>query len=175
VCLRPLELYVTGVSQFARRLSRLPPRSCGEFHGQLRTDSSEAQNRKENNDLIKYLMVGIGGFLGSVLRFWLGSFIGGRLGARFPYGTFVINVTGSFLIGVVVTVLATKAHWSSNWRYLIPIGFIGGYTTFSTFEYETFRLFQDGQLLVAMLNVTLSVVVGFIGVWVGAMAGRAIP
>jgi CrcB protein len=124
--------------------------------------------------LIKYLMVGIGGFLGSVLRFWLGSFIGGRLGARFPYGTFVINVTGSFLIGMVLAVLATKAHWNSNWRYLIPIGFIGGYTTFSAFEYETFQLFQDGQLLTAMLNIALSVVIGVVGVWVGVVAGRII-
>ncbi|MGD0179391.1 MAG: fluoride efflux transporter CrcB [Terriglobales bacterium] len=124
--------------------------------------------------MIKYLMVGIGGFLGSVLRFWLGSFIGGRLGARFPYGTFVINVTGSFLIGMVLAVLATKAHWNSNWRYLIPIGFIGGYTTFSAFEYETFQLFQDGQLLTAMLNIALSVVIGFVGVWVGVVAGRII-
>jgi fluoride exporter len=124
--------------------------------------------------LIKYLMVGIGGCLGSVLRFWLGSFIGGRFGARFPYGTFVINVTGSFLIGMILTVLTTKARWSPNWRYLIPIGFIGGYTTFSTFEYETFRLFQDGQPLAAVLNITLSVVVGFIGVWAGVVAGRII-
>lgn len=125
--------------------------------------------------MIKYWMVGIGGFLGSVLRFWVGSFIGGRLGARFPYGTFVINVTGSFLVGIVVTVLATKAHWSPNWRYLIPIGFIGGYTTFSTFEFETLRLAQDGQMPMAILNVTLSVVVGLVGVWAGTVAGRAIP
>jgi fluoride exporter len=136
---------------------------------------SQSVRRKGHNDLIRYLMVGVGGFLGSVLRFWLGSFIGGRLGARFPYGTFVINVTGSFLIGMIVTVLATKAHWSPNWRYLIPIGFIGGYTTFSTFEFETLRLAQDGQMLMAILNVTLSVVVGFVGVWAGAVAGRAIP
>jgi fluoride exporter len=124
--------------------------------------------------LIKYLMVGIGGFLGSVLRFWLGSFIGGRLGARFPYGTFVINVTGSFLIGMVVPLLVTKAHWSPNWRYLITIGFIGGYTTFSAFEYETLQLFQDGQPVTAMLNITLSVVIGFVAVWIGVVAGRAI-
>jgi len=123
---------------------------------------------------MKYLMVGLGGFLGSVLRFWLGSFVGARLGARFPYGTFVINVTGSFLVGLVVTILATRAHWSPNWRYLIPIGFIGGYTTFSTFEFESFRLFQDGQPLAAILNVTLSVIVGFAGVWAGVVAGRAI-
>jgi CrcB protein len=130
---------------------------------------------KERNALIKYWMVGIGGFLGSVLRFWVGSFFGGRFGARFPYGTFVINVTGSFLVGMVVTVLAAKAHWNANWRYLIPIGFIGGYTTFSTFEFETMRLVQNGQMLMATLNVTLSVAVGFVGVWAGMVAGRVIP
>lgn len=97
------------------------------------------------------------------------------MGARFPYGTFVINVTGSFLIGMILTILAEKTQWSANWRYLIPIGFIGGYTTFSAFEYETFRLFQDGQMLSAVLNVTLSVVVGFVGVWAGTAAGRSIP
>ena len=123
---------------------------------------------------MKYLMVAIGGALGSVLRFWLGSYIGGRLGNRFPYGTFAVNMTGSFLIGVVLTVLAGKTQWSLNWRYLIPIGFIGGYTTFSAFEYETFRLFQDGQMVSAMLNVALSVVIGFAGVWMGVVAGRAI-
>jgi fluoride exporter len=130
---------------------------------------------KEHCVLLKYLMVGLGGCLGSILRFWLGSYIGGRLGSRFPYGTFVINVTGSFLIGMVLTLLAEKTQWGPNWRYLIPIGFIGGYTTFSTFEYETLRLVQDGQMVTAMLNVVGSVVVGFAGVWAGVVAGRSIP
>lgn len=125
--------------------------------------------------MLKYFMVGVGGCLGSILRFWLGSYIGGRLGSRFPYGTFVINVTGSFLIGLVLTTLAEGTQWSPNWRYLIPIGFIGGYTTFSTFEYETLRLVQDGQMVAAMLNVVMSVMVGFAGVWAGMVAGRSVP
>jgi fluoride exporter len=131
--------------------------------------------RKELNRSMKYFMVGIGGAIGSALRFWLGSYLGGRLGSRFPYGTFVVNISGSFLIGMILTVMAEKTQWSGNWRYLIPIGFIGGYTTFSAFEYETFRLFQDGQMVTAALNVALSVIVGFFGVWAGAVAGRSIP
>jgi CrcB protein len=124
--------------------------------------------------LLKYLMVGIGGCLGSVVRFWLGGYIGSKMGARFPYGTFVINITGSFLIGLVFALLTVKTQWSPNWRYLIPIGFLGGYTTFSSFEYETLRAMQDGQIGVGFLYVALSVVVGFVAAWGGVTAGRAI-
>jgi len=122
----------------------------------------------------KYFMVGIGGFLGAIARFWLGGYVSTKMGTRFPYGTFLINCTGCFLIGLIVTLLAEKTHWSPNWRYLIPIGFIGAYTTFSTFEYETFRVIQDGELLMAFLNVVLSVIVGFLAVWMGVVAGRLI-
>lgn len=123
---------------------------------------------------MKYLLVGVGGCIGSVLRFWVGGYVSQRLGARFPYGTFVINVTASFLIGFILTLLAERSQWSPNWRYLIPIGFIGGYSTFSTFEWETFQVLRDGEVAIALLNVGLSVVVGFISVWLGAITGRAV-
>lgn len=122
----------------------------------------------------KYWMVGIGGFVGAIARFALGSYIGNRMGSRFPYGTFVINISGSFLIGLILTVLTRVSGASPNWRYLIPIGFIGAYTTFSTFEYETFQTLQDGQLFATFLNVGLSLIVGFIAVWAGVVAGRAV-
>jgi fluoride exporter len=125
--------------------------------------------------MTKYLMVGIGGFLGAIARFWLDGYVSDRLGSGFPYGTFIINCSGSFLIGVVVTVLAERTHWSANWRYLIPIGFIGAYTTFSTFEWETFRTIQQSEFLLAGLYVGLSVVVGFVSVWLGVVAGRLLP
>jgi CrcB protein len=120
----------------------------------------------------KYWVVGIGGFLGSIARFRLGGIISSRMGTRFPYGTFVINISGSFLIGLVVTILAERIHWNANWRYLIPIGFIGAYTTFSTFELETFQSLRDGEFLFACLNVVLSVILGFVAVWLGFVAGR---
>ena len=124
--------------------------------------------------MTKYLMVAIGGALGSVLRFWVGTYISNRIATRFLAGTFVVNMTACFLIGFVITVLAEKSSWNANWRYLIPIGFIGGYSTFSTFEYETFRVFQEGDFLIAGLNVILSVVVGFVSVWVGVITGKMI-
>lgn len=122
----------------------------------------------------KYFAVGVGGFVGSIARFWLATYVGQRMGTRFPYGTFLINVSGSFLIGFVMTILTERTHLSPTYRYLIPIGFIGGYTTFSTFEYETLRTIQDGQFTIGLLNIVLSVLVGFLMVWTGAMVGKAI-
>jgi len=77
--------------------------------------------------------VGLGGFLGSIAQFWLGGYIRNRVGTRFPYGTIVINITGSFLIGLAIPLLVDRMRWSANWRYLVPIDFIGAQTTFSTF------------------------------------------
>ena len=122
----------------------------------------------------KFFAVGVGGFVGSIARFWLASYVGQRMGTRFPYGTFLINVSGSFLIGLVMTILTERTHLSPTYRYLIPIGFIGGYTTFSTFEYETLRAIQDGQFTIGLLNIVLSVLVGFLMVWTGAMVGKAV-
>lgn len=97
-----------------------------------------------------------------------------RLGSRFPYGTFVVNVTASFLVGFIMTVLAERTHLSPTWRYLLVVGFLGGYSTFSAFEYETFRVFEDGEFLITALNIALSVGVGFVAVWIGAITGRSI-
>lgn len=121
---------------------------------------------------MKYLMIALGGCCGALARYLLANYVGNRLGTRFPYGTFVINITGSFAIGFFVTVLANRMALSRNLVYLIPIGFIGAYTTFSTFEFETLRLVQDGQVASAFLNVVGSVVVGFAMVWLGVVAGK---
>lgn len=122
----------------------------------------------------KYWMVGLGGFFGSIARFWVGSYITYRMGAKFPYGTFIINISGSFLIGLIVTLLAERTHWNPNLLYLIPIGFIGAYTTFSTFVFEALHSLRSGDLLLALSYVVLSVCVGFVAVWLGILSGRAL-
>ena len=123
--------------------------------------------------MLKYWWVGIGGFAGAIARYALGVYIAGRYGVRFPLGTFVINVSGSFLIGLVLSLLA-RTTADAYWRYLIPIGFIGAYTTFSTFEYETLSAIQGGQVMTGLLNVGFSLVIGLIAVWAGASIGRVL-
>lgn len=123
---------------------------------------------------MKYLWVAFGGALGAVSRYVLDVWIYQRLGTVFPYGTFVINISGCFLIGLVLTFLDVRTGMSSAWRYAIPIGFIGAYTTFSTFEFETFRAAQAGQPGIGFLNIALSVIVGYLAVWLGVLAGKVI-
>ncbi len=118
-------------------------------------------------------MVAIGGAIGALARFALGTYVGERMNTRFPYGTFFINMSGCFLIGLIMTVLTERTQLSPNWRYFIPIGFIGAYTTFSTFEYEALTSMQSGQFAAAALNVILSVTIGFFMVWLGMVAGQS--
>jgi CrcB protein len=96
-----------------------------------------------------------------------------RFGGRFPLGTFVINVTGSFMIGLLMTLLTERFQPHPNWRLFLVVGVLGGYTTFSTFEYETYASIRQSSYRIAALNVLLSVVAGYVAVWLGALiAGR---
>jgi CrcB protein len=123
--------------------------------------------------MTKYLWVALGGALGSLARYVVGLWIYERLGTRFPYGTLAVNISGCFIIGLALTVLDQRMGLPPAWRLAIPIGFVGAYTTFSTFEYETLRLAQNGQAGMGLLYVLTSVVVGYAAVWLGTVAGRA--
>ena len=116
----------------------------------------------------RYLMVLVGGGVGALARYVLGTEIAARVGGRFPLGTLVINVTGSFLIGLLMTLFTERFQPHPNWRLLLVVGVLGGYTTFSTFEYETLRAVQEGSKWAGMLNAVGSVVLGYIAVWLGA-------
>jgi CrcB protein len=119
--------------------------------------------------LTKYLAVAAGGAVGAVARYFLGGTVLSRVASPFPTATFVINVTGSFILGFFLTLVTERAEFSPHVRLAVAVGFVGAYTTFSTFEYETLRLSEERGMALAMLNVMLSVVVGFAAVW-GGMA-----
>ena len=122
----------------------------------------------------KYLLIALGGALGSVARYWVGATISGRAGVRFPWGTFTINLTACFVIGLALTLLGRRADLSPSWRYLIPIGFIGAYSTFSTYEWETLSTLRSGAFLVAALYAGGSLVLGLASTWLGAVVGDLI-
>jgi CrcB protein len=124
--------------------------------------------------LTKYLAVAAGSALGGMLRYFLGSTILSRTAAPFPTATFVINVTGSFVVGFFLTLATERLQMSAHLRLAVAVGFIGAYTTFSTFEYETLRLAQEQGFQLALLNVVLSVVVGFAAVWGGSRLARTL-
>jgi CrcB protein len=122
--------------------------------------------------LSKYLIVGLGGAIGAIARFWLSALIGERLPARFPLGTLAINVSGSFIVGFFMTLVTERVNIHPNWRLGVAVGFVGAYTTFSTFEYETFRLLETGSGLGALANVLVSLILGFLAVWGGIALAR---
>lgn len=124
--------------------------------------------------LTKYLAVAAGSALGGILRYYLGGSVLARTAVPFPMATFVINVTGSFIIGFFLTLAVERINISPHLRLAVAVGFVGAYTTFSTFEYETARLIEEGRLKLAMLNVLLSVIVGFVAVFGGIFAARMI-
>ena len=116
----------------------------------------------------RYIMVMLGGAAGSLARYVLSTAIMTRLGPVFPWGTFTINVSGSFLIGLLMTLLTERLQADPNWRLILVVGFLGGYTTFSSFEWETFSLAGGGSRLLALFNIAGSVIFGYVAVWLGA-------
>jgi CrcB protein len=124
--------------------------------------------------LTQYLIIGLGGALGSMLRFGLGGWIDSgaqKSGVIFPWGTIIVNITGCFIIGFIYSISASEGRLmlSSLTRQFIMIGILGGYTTFSSFSLQTLLLAQDGQWWDAAANVALSVVLCLVGVWLGTV------
>lgn len=117
----------------------------------------------------KYLVVLAGAGLGGLARYVAGTWIMSKYMGRFPLGTFVINVTGSFLIGVLMALFTERLHPHPNWRLFLVVGVLGGYTTFSSFEYETYQAVRDGAHWMGLLYMAGSVMLGYMGVWLGAL------
>jgi CrcB protein len=125
--------------------------------------------------LQKYILIAVGGSLGSIARYWVGSTIASRLGTKFPYGTFVINVSACIIIGFALTFLGKRADLNPAWRFLIPVGFVGAYSTFSTYEWETLSTLRSGAFALAALYAFISLFLGLAAAWCGSMLAEVIP
>lgn len=121
-----------------------------------------------------YLAVGVGAALGANLRMVIANWAAMRWGVKFPYGTLIINVSGAFVIGLFMMAIAQRAGVNPLWRAFFVIGFLGGYTTFSSYAFDAFSLGSDGAWLRFGLYVLGSNALGLLGVWVGARIGAAL-
>ena len=122
----------------------------------------------------RYLLIGLGGALGSIARYWVGSTIGGRMGVRFPYGTLAVNISACLVIGFTLTWLSERAEISPAWRYLFAVGFIGAYSTFSTYEWETFSTLRSGAFALASLYAVGSFILGLAATWCGVVIAETL-
>ena len=111
---------------------------------------------------------------GGLSRYYLSGWVYTLLGRAFPYGTLIVNIIGAYLIGLIMELALRSTALSDTWRLGLTVGFLGGLTTFSTFSYETFKLLEDGQFLLAAINVLASVLICLLGTWLGIVTIRAL-
>ncbi len=124
--------------------------------------------------MARFILIGLGGLVGANVRYWLQQWAANRWGPAFPYGTLIINVSGSFILGFFIALVTDRIAVSPNWRYLIAVGLLGGYTTFSSFTVETLTLVGSGRLLPALLYLGGNVGLGLIFAYLGMALARAL-
>jgi CrcB protein len=121
-----------------------------------------------------FLIISLGAILGANARYWLGGWAAERFGTTFPYGTLIINVTGSLILGFFITLVTDRFMTDPRWRLLVAIGFLGAYTTFSTYTYESVNLILSGQVWMGLLDLFGSSILGAAAVTAGILLGRAL-
>lgn len=124
--------------------------------------------------MMQIFTVALGGAMGAVSRFLMGNVVSKFLGSAWPYGTFIINIVGCFCMGVLMTVIVERQLLPAVWRLFLCVGFLGGFTTFSSFGYEAFSLINGGRLLEALAYVGGSVLLGLMTAAVGVFVGRVL-
>ncbi len=121
---------------------------------------------------MQWLMIALGGALGSMARFAAVAYVTPMINFRFPIGTFIVNLTGSLLIGVAYVLLIERAALPGEWRLFFITGILGGFTTFSAFSLEMLQLWQEGHVLVSMVYATSSVALGLFFVFIGTQVAQ---
>jgi fluoride exporter len=122
--------------------------------------------------LNRFLLIAIGAVVGANARYWVGVWAGGRFGADFPYGTFIVNVTGSLVIGFLLSLSTERLSLSPEMRLLLVTGFLGSYTTFSSYTFESMTLIRDGGMVNALINIFGNNLVGLTCALVGTYLAR---
>jgi fluoride exporter len=121
-----------------------------------------------------FLLISLGAMFGANIRYWVGVWTAGRLGTSFPYGNLIINLTGSFILGFFMTLAVDRLLIDPRWRIFFAVGFLGSYTTFSSYTLESLSLILDNQWLPGLLNLFGSAFLGGVAVFLGVLLARAI-
>lgn len=122
--------------------------------------------------LQSYILVFAGGGIGAALRYWLSGVVHERLGSAFPYGTLAVNILGCFVIGIVMASMQERFLAHPSLRVFLTIGILGGFTTFSSFSYETIAMLKDGEFFYSSVNILASLVCCIAGTWLGVIVGK---
>jgi CrcB protein len=125
-------------------------------------------------DMETFLLISAGAIVGANLRYWVGGWAAQRLGTSFPYGNLIINLTGSFILGFFLTLATERLLLDPRWRVMLAIGFLGSYTTFSSYTFESLSLIMNNQWLSGLLNLFGSAFLGGVSVFLGIIFARAI-
>lgn len=123
---------------------------------------------------MRTVWIGVAGFAGAISRYHLEGWVVRRMNGAFPWGTLVVNLSGCFFLGILITLFTERLLPHPDLRAALTIGFVGAYTTFSTFAYETLRLGEDGAPGLALANMLVSVAAGVAAAWLGTVLGRVL-
>jgi CrcB protein len=123
---------------------------------------------------MNYVLVFVGGGLGATARYWLGGLVHEKVGSIFPVGTLAVNLIGCFFIGLLMTSMEERFLVQPPLRLFLTIGILGGFTTFSSFSFETLALLREGEAILGALNVVASLVLCLFGTWLGILVGKLI-
>lgn len=124
--------------------------------------------------MLKVIAVAVGGSIGATTRYLVSTWAANRLGTDFPYGTLIVNIVGCFIIGAFMTATTERFIINPYWRLIVTVGFVGGLTTFSSFSYETFKLMEDGNIILVLYNLLGNFILGFFATWLGITASRVL-
>jgi len=127
-----------------------------------------------SKDMETFLLISLGAIFGANLRYWIGVWAAGRLGTSFPYGNLIINLTGSFILGFFMTLAVDRLLLDPRWRIFFAVGFLGSYTTFSSYTFESMSLILDNQWMPGLLNLFGSAFLGGLAVFLGIILARAV-